>query len=371
MKLKLYIQLIATLGLFLMGCSEEDRDHTLPLEERTVEIKLSLGGAMPMRAAIESDVNSNFVIDGADGNYLGVFCLAYDKRTPEVSSIDWTSSAMNAPMINVAASVKREYSGKMTTDSEGNRIAEVVSNILWNGSYYYPQGGWYKYRFYGYYPRVEENSVNMTENTLSADMTLTGYDDVVYGSTRSGESGEAFCAAYFYEHSGETPSLVLNHALARLRFRAYAGETYTGSTSASQIRVTGVTVHQVPTDYRLTIADIENPSNEGKMTRIGTGMTDVNLCDGLSNSGLGANYYLRTDHTQSNPLVIGNEVMVPTDETAYYISVTLINGKGEDCSPQGYWKIAPVGGFLPGLTYWVEMKISNNPGEATGEVTIN
>lgn len=371
MKLKLNILLIAALGLFLVGCSEEEIVKSLPSEERAVEIQLSLGKAASMRAAIESDDNSNFIIDGVDGNYLSVFCLAYGKRNPNVSSIDWTSSSINVPMYNIAATVKKEYSGKMITDSENNRIAEVVSNILWAGSYYYPLGGWFKYRFYSYYPRVDENRVTITENTLSADLTLTGYDDVVYGSTRSGESGEAFCAAYFYEHSGETPSLVLNHALARVRFKAYAGESYTGNTTASQIRVTGITVYQVPTDYRLTIADLETPSNEGRLTRIGAGVTDVELCDGLSTSGLGANYYVRTEHTRSNPLVIGNEVLVPTDETAYYIKVKLQNGRGEDCSPQGYWRIAPDGGFHPGHTYWVEMKISNNPGEATGEVTIN
>lgn len=341
------------------------------MEEHAVEIRLSLNETTTMRAAIESDDNNNFTIDGHDGNYLGISCFAYGWRNGETSAIDWTSSAISVPMNNVAATVKKEYSGKMLTDNQNNKIPEVVSNILWTGSYYYPLGGWYKYRFYGYHPRVTDSQTTMTADTWTADLTLTGYDDVVYGSTRNGESGEAYCAAYFYANSGTTPSLSMKHALSCLRFRVYAGESYVGNTSATQISVTGITVYQVPTDYRLTIADINHPTNEGKMTRIGTGTTDVTLCDGYAPTGLGANYILRPEHTHNNPLVIGNEVMVPTDETAYYISVTLKNGKGEDCSPQGYWKLEPSGGFQPGLTYWVEMKISSNPEEATGELTIN
>jgi len=371
MKLKLNIWLTALLGLLLTACSEEERDRSLAVEERAVEIQLGLGDAS-MRAAIESDANSNFVIDGSDGNYLGVFCLAYDKRSSDVPAIDWTASAMTAPMSNVQTTSYKDYSGKYSDDGQGGRVFEVVSKLKWTGTYLYPMGGWYKYGFYGYYPRVDDAQVTLSSNTLTADLTLTGYDDVVCGNSHSMESGDAFCAAYFLTNSGTTPLLTLNHALARLRFRAIAKNDYTGSTQATQIRVAGVTVHQMPTDYRLTIADKENTANEGTLTRIGTGTADVALRDMYSDTGLGANYILRNTHTSSNPLVIGDEVMIPTDESAYYISVTLQNGRGEDCSPQGYWRVqAPAGGFQPGVTYWVEMKISSNPSAAEGELTIN
>ena len=374
MKLSYKILWGVLVSLILTGCSVDESGQDNPVADNngtnsSVEIKLTLGQvemvqASIMRSSIESDDNSNFVIDGTNGNYLGVFCLAYDWRNGETSDVDWISSDMSRPMQNVQATVKKEYSGKMIDDGNGGKKAEVVSNIQWNNSYYYPMGGCYKFRFYGYYPRVGDEQVTIGSNTVTANLTLTGHDDVVYGSTRTSESGDAYCAEYFYDNNGTLPSLKLNHALARICFRAYGNATYS---AASRIQVTEIKLHNMPTDYILTLADRDNIVNEGKMTRNGNNMVDVVLNDEEGSNGLTRTYTIKGTHTSSNPLRIGHEILVPED-AAYYITVTMKKGNGNDCSPTGYWKLEPEGGFKAGKTYWVDLIISNNPEEASGGV---
>ena len=121
------------------------------------------------------------------------------------------------------------------------------------------------------------------------------------------------------------------------------------------------------TDYILTLADRDNIVNEGKMTCNGDNMVDVVLNDEEGSNGLTRTYTIKGTHTSSNPLRIGHEILVPED-AAYYITVTMKKGNGNDCSPTGYWKLEPEGGFKAGKTYWVDLIISNNPEEASGGV---
>lgn len=321
MKLKLNILSAVLLGMFLAGCSDEEGVTPLTSDDRAVEIRLSLAETAAMRAAIEND--DNFTIDGSDGS-LGIFCLSATKNEQitgaVIPEIDWTvsNSAVsknNVCMNNVAA---KALDGK----------------ISWNGRYYYPMGGWYGYRFYGYYPRMA--SPVATKGALTVDYVLDGSQDVIWGRT----SYDGYCAAYFASSYNDIPQLALEHCLTRLKFEAVLNT----DAEARGIRVTNIRIVNVPTHQTLTIADRANPGREGKLTPTDDTKSVISL---------------------SSSADMAKGVMLPP-AFDYYIEVTMSDGAGNDCSPKGYFKLAPAGGFEAGKIYSIQMRISGAPENIQG-----
>ena len=321
MKLKLNILSAVLLGMFLAGCSDEEGVMPLTSDDRAVEIRLSLAETAAMRAAIDSDADSNFTIEGSDGS-LGIFCLSAQELMAgaTIPEIDWTvsNSAVsknNVCMNNVAA---KALDGK----------------ISWNGRYYYPMGGWYGYRFYGYYPRMA--SPVATKGALTVDYVLDGSQDVIWGRT----SYDGYCAAYFASSYNDIPQLALEHCLTRLKFEAVLNT----DAVKRDIRVTNIRIVNVPTHQTLTIADRANPGREGKLTP--------------------------TDNTKSvislSSLDKMNEGVMLPPASDYYIGVTMIDGEGKNCSPKGYFQLAPAGGFEAGKIYSIQMRISGAPEDIQG-----
>lgn len=320
MKLKLNILSAVLLGMFLAGCSDEEGVTPLTSDDRAVEIRLSLAETAAMRAAIEND--DNFTIDGSDGS-LGVFCLSATKNEQitgaVIPEIDWTVSNSAVSKNNVCM----------------NNVAAMVRDgeISWNGRYYYPMGGWYSYRFYGYYPRMA--SPVATGRALTVDYVLDGSQDVIWGRT----SYDGYCAAYFASASTDIPQLALKHCLTRLKFKA----VLTDEAAARGIQVTNIRIVNVPTHQTLTIADRANPEREGKLTP--------------------------TDNTKSvislSSADMAKGVMLPP-ASDYYIGVTMSDGAGNDCSPKGYFQLAPAGGFEAGKIYLIQMYVSEAPQNIEG-----
>ena len=364
MKFRCHILITMLATAIFTGCSVDDEPlyESLAGENSNVEISLllasdNMGSEQSMRSAVESDGNLNFSINDENGG-LGIYCLSSSKLTAKTSipEMDWTVSTNNVCMNNVSAIARVRNFG------QGN-----VTSIEWNDKYYYPMGGWYKYRLYGYYPRVGNPTITAEE--VTADYELDGTQDVIWGRTSSAD----YCATYFTSHLGETPHLGLQHCLTCLKFRAVAGASNGDETVESRgIRVTEIRVMNVAVHQTLTIANRMSPNSEGSLTAIeGAAKGSVFLKDDvIGSSYLNGSYAIKLSHTNSSPMQIGNELMLPPSDF-YYIKVTMSDKFGNDCSPQGYFRIAPSGsGFEAGKRYWIQMRISAQPENASGGIDV-
>lgn len=363
MKFKLYIFAAMLAAVTFIGCSIDEESPNEPLVSENSDVEICLGLAsnlvdseQSMRAMVESDGKLNFSLNGEDGG-LGIFCLSSSKLTSKTSipEIDWTVSTNNVCMDNVFATAQPKNLGH-----------GLVTQIQWEDHYYYPMGSWYTYRFYGYYPRVATPTV--TAETVTVDYELDGTQDVIWGRTISGD----YSATYFVNRPDEIPQLGLKHCLTCLKFRAVAGDNNGEATVESRgIRVTGISVVNVPVHQTLTIADRQNLINEGTLKPADGAKGTVYLRDDIGGNGyLNGSYAIKSTHTNANPLVIGNELMLPPSDH-YYIQVTMSDKFGVDCSPKGYYKIAlSNGSFETGKIYWIQMRISAQPENAQGGIEI-
>lgn len=257
-----------TAALLLMACSS-DEDLTAvqrltpeaAFADSDVEIKLSSGSSATTRASVESDANGLFEADG-----VGIFLLAKDylNINPSEAPITWLpSSNPNAPNF----SIKLE-------NVEANAIINgehTATNLEWADGHtrFYPVGSWYSSKFYGYYPRVEDDHIIATATQRVAEMTIDGTQDIIWGRDTA-TSSEAYSAFYFrmsQEKSAEIPRIDFKHKLMRLTFTVKAGQDPFGSTEeAKKMRVKRITLQNVPTVGYLTVADRTNPENEGTLT---------------------------------------------------------------------------------------------------------
>lgn len=361
-KFRLFVTMLA--AAVFAGCSTDDEslNERLVSENSNVEISLGLASDLidseqSMRAMVESDGKLNFSLNGENGG-LGIYCLSSGKLSSKTSipEMDWTVSTNNVCMDNVFATAQPKNLGH-----------GMVTQIQWDDHYYYPMGGWYTYRFYGYYPRVAKPKVNA--ETVTVDYELDGTQDVIWGKTLSGN----YSASYFVNRPDDIPQLGLKHCLTCLKFRAVAGDSNGGETVESRgIHVTEISVVNVPVHQTLTIADRQTPTNEGTLKPAeGAGKGVVYLRDDIGGSGyLNGSYAIKSTHTNSKPLVIGNGVMLPPSDR-YYVKVTMSDKYGVDCSPKGYYEIALTdGGFEAGKIYWIQMRISAQPENAQGGIEI-
>jgi len=362
MKFRLSIVINLLAAVILTGCSADDEPlyESQVVENSAVEISLGLastpvGSEESMRAMVVNDNPNLFSLNENHGG-LGIFCLATSRLSAKASipNIDWTVSDNNVCMDNVSAIAKVRNFG------QGN-----VTSIEWENHYYYPMGGWYKYSFYGYSPHV--TSPEIASDKVTVDYVLDGTQDVIWGSTGDTE----YYATYFTAHLGETPSLRMQHLLTGLRFRAIAGDDKEGVTVDSRgIRVTCIEIANVPVHQTLTLADRTNPENIGTLVAKENATKEaVYLRDDIAGSGyLNGSYLIKS--TAASALEIGNGVMLPPSDH-YYIKVTMRDKLGNDCSPQGYFRIAPTSGtFEPGKYYWIQMRISAKPENTDGGIDI-
>lgn len=241
-------------ALMLPSCSSEDVIAPEAIENQPatenvaseVEISLKAGtSSIETRAAVTSTTTLP--------EDLGIWCLAKDLQgiNQAAQPIRWFSSDPDAVtcclMKNVRASL---------TDGQVN----------WSGSYFYPISQFYRYEFFANYPYTAD--MQTTSTTVTANYTLDGRTDLIWGNATSSEE-YAWSAKYFRKNGGvtdsNTPSVTLEHLLARLTFTIEPGAKIEGVvpldyTDAAKMKVVSIQVCDVYKNVQVKIADSENPS---------------------------------------------------------------------------------------------------------------
>ena len=380
------------------------------------EIRLSnTGSSNSMRTIIESGENDVFSTTDLEGN-MGIFCLSYKKQSTKAPDLNWVHTNANTRKYNVW--LNNIEANARIDDVEIGGVTTKVSKICWSDGgvidnykkYYYPMGGWFQYNFYGYYPRVDNASITMANNSASAVLTLDGTQDVIWGKTEitaAQEADFAYSAKYFFtndgEHADEIPVLSMKHVLTRLRFKVIAGARFGSETVESQgLKILDVCVVDVPEDNQLMIAQRGTGTTEGAVTPVtGSGTADFFLHD--ANTGVGVHYttpsgeertsYLfpgendrykvLLSHTQENPLFLavkfdgdgnmeldgegnpkGDGILLPpkgpySTSGTYSIKVTMTDNTGEIFEHVEPIALEmPEAGFEAGKAYWVEIKVN-------------
>lgn len=216
----------------LAGCSGDDETLSPSNEadgngvgvENPVEIRLSSGSAST-RASLESDETGLFEAEG-----LGIFCLANGTLNvnPNELPIDWTPSVGGDT--NYSVWIDNLDANAVYEKNETDQA--VATNIKWadGETRWYPVGNWYKYQFYGYYPRVENDNLESNKTQRIANIPIDGTQDIIWGRTTSTDP-LAYCAKYFRQadKGDDIPAIAFRHMLMRLTFSCVPGEDSRGS----------------------------------------------------------------------------------------------------------------------------------------------
>lgn len=330
-------------SLTFTGCSTSDNfadaapEETPPLTEdekwvleanSDVEIKLGTGGNQAFTRAI--------IPDATDGNFdthegIGMFCLAAS-QFGDASAIDWQqyktvgTSESDKKKRNEGRYMNWMGSGKSTDGSintttwggnvkaNATKVTEnetTCTRIAWEDNFtrFYPMGNWYSYTFYGYHPYQE--NVTTGKNTVTVDIPIDGYTDVLWGRSykpeTAGESGDtwsqyAYSGRYFREFfkknskDAKTPVMKFKHALSRLNFKIARGDNKVDKGTLYLKRL--VLLGDVPTSVTMTVADLNYAPNdkagdvnstEGLITAVGTSYNKVKVPD-IDEDGGNATY---------------------------------------------------------------------------------
>ncbi len=298
----------------LAGVGNNPADDNTPVEIRLGSVSKA------SRASVESDENGVFEAEG-----LGIFCLAQAELgvNPVEDEINWADNAVySAWMNNVEANAVKTADGLSTSFEwvDGEKR-------------YYPIANWYRYTFYGYYPRQEY--VNVYPDQCTVDFVIDGTQDILWGRTNSNDS-LAYCAKYFRraEHKDDVPSIEFKHRLMRLTFSTVAGPDADGLTDAAKtMRVHSIKLKQVPTRGTLVVADKNNPANEGNLTFVWDyDLMDMPLVMSDSDRLAGIDYLSQEIYVADEETKLGQGLLVPVPADSSYVykvEITLKNNKEE------------------------------------------
>ncbi len=204
------------MATFMCSCSNEEsipgvQEPEVPgaTEEKT-EIKLgSSTASLGTRAAIKGD---------GSGSILGlsVWCLAKGTMVENMSpqEIVWFGTQPENKTCCIMKNVK----------------ANIVGNeVRWEDvttPHYYPVTQFYRYEFYANYPYTTDVIYGTNNNSVSANYTIDGTQDLLWGRATS-DDDYAWSAKYFRHNGGQTtenrPNIVLQHMLTRLVFHVKPG----------------------------------------------------------------------------------------------------------------------------------------------------
>lgn len=352
----------------LSSCSSDEEGGPaadIPVGFSDVEIRLSGGGA-GTRASIESDDNGLFEAEG-----LGIFALARGVMDVNAGAqpISW---AGDAPGTKTYAVLLDNAEADATKDG----VAQVTNIEFAGGPKFYPMGNWYRYGFYGYYPRTE--TIEMADSSCTAVLTITGKEDVIYGKAVNDDEDYAYSALYFRQtdNTDKVPAMQFGHKLMRITFSAVPGpDTEGGSTytNATNMKVKSIRVLGVPTEGRLVLADLKTPQNEGTLTFDweDTGaMENLELTEADDQPLTPDNYYMEAPEGEPREKIIGQGILLPVPEAGsgykYKVEVTLEDKSGNvyECSYPQELTLGEDKQFEAGKSYNVKMTI-NGPKEIT------
>lgn len=366
MKKHLFFICMAAVSVFSSCSSDEtaDAETDIPIGFSEVPIRLSTGAST--RASIESDENGLFEVDG-----IGIYALAREVMdvNPGPLPITWGNEAEGTKTYAV-----------LLDNVEANAVKDIehtITNIVFadGKQYYYPMGNWYRYGFYGYYPRTED--IIATDTSRIALITISGKEDVIYGKAVSDEEF-AYSARYFRqtENLSKVPSMQFDHKLMRITFSAVPGaDVEDGDTyvNAQNMAIKSIKVLGVPTQGELMLANSVNPSIEGDLTFewSDTGaMQDLELLDTGDQPLNYENYFMEVNEGAPVEKTVGQGIMLPVPEAdgdyKYRVAVTLQDKSGAVYECEYPQELTLSGGsvFAAGKSYNVRMKI-NGPKEIT------
>lgn len=318
----------------LAGCSGDDETLAPGNEaadggvgvEAPVEIRLS-SGAAGTRASLESDAAGLFEADG-----LGIFCLANGllNVNPNELPIDWTPSV--GGNTNYSVWIDNLEANAVYEKNEADQA--VATNIVWTDgeTRWYPVGNWYKYQFYGYYPRVGNGNLEANGTQRIANIPIDGTQDIIWGRTTSTDP-LAYCAKYFRQadKGDDIPAIAFRHMLMRLTFSCVPGEDAKGSIeSALKMGVKSIAIKAVPTTARLVIADSETADNEGTVSYDwNNNVADFLLKDSLDVDFRDNHWVMETETT------LGQGILLPVPDASmdaagyrYLVEITLKDKDG-------------------------------------------
>lgn len=293
-----------TAAAMLGACSSDeaivDERHTSvdaeePIEEIVEPVRLGYGNsqlASISRAAIDP---KNAALD-FDLDNIGVFMLAayYQGSTTTASAnvVNWDrATAQNlqcSPIDNCKAEAKEGDSDLQTT--LGGYFTQLFLKNKAGSSdsiYYYPVTSKYANRFYGYYPYQEEANIERTSSTRKVNFTgLDGKTEILWGRSDVGDSTTTrpindddkkgkfwkYSARFFRINADSAkafPTIAFKHKLMAFQFALqgqpdplYPLDPYK---KANMVTVDTIIVNDVPTEATLTVADHENPENDGSI----------------------------------------------------------------------------------------------------------
>lgn len=259
---KLNILSLIALSAAMAACSSDDvatADGMMVEDNSPVLINLTSGAKQTLtRASVESYGAKNAF--NAEG--MGLYMLASDKTGLNVNAldIDWLDNNYTFWWDNVNGTATA------VTDPDGGDDYTKITADVEGYKAYYPTGDWYKYSFYAYYPRQEEN--NMSSDSRSVYINIDGTQDIIWGKASSDDQF-GYCARYFRQtaHMTEVPNISMSHKMTRIRFATIAGADGTGNyDGALRMGIRTIKVLQVPTRGYLTVANLTDPTQEGVLT---------------------------------------------------------------------------------------------------------
>lgn len=339
--------------LILASCSNEETQlsstNTVKVTDSNVQIQLS-SATLPSRASVETTANGLFNAEG-----LGIFCLAQNHLNINTQNlpISWTRN-------------DNEDTWSIWIDNaKANTVindTQTAINIQWadpQASYWYPDGNWHSYQFYGYYPYQE--NVSLQDEVFTTDIALDGTQDVIWGRTLS-EVQYAYSARYFQGTKKEQPSLAFSHRFMRITFTLVAGVNSSGSsTTAKKLGVKSLELTNMPSTATLTIADRNTPANEGIITcdweqnLVNYILKDANDTDLATLNATDRKGYWAEDDEQT----LGQGFLVPVPQAGHSLQIhaLLQNTNGELFDRYGTLTTKPGQTFQAGKSYNVKITI--------------
>ncbi len=343
-----------------------------------------------MTRAPLATTNGNFEtpqgVSPSDYEFMGVFALA-QTNTPAggksgpvaTGDIKWNGTVAHArPLWNqpmMATIVNNSTSLQFIDKASLNSTPSPTTC-------YYPVSSWYNYYFYTYYPRVDDSKVYVSNNNVvTADYSLNGSQDIITGFSKPA-TDEGYCGKYFRDNSqADHPQMELTHHLAQLRFYICSKSKPQGTFQVKDIKLL-----EVPSEWRLTIADKSSPNNTGKLVSRNTTKTDipvrmmsVDISDNTMTSASDDVVY-ENDYADDLTKVkkCAGYAMVPTTEMITTANSTLNRGfrdslqvqiviNSNDTIKTYLRSLKANGGFVAGKVYNVVLTINQGAGGQTPE----
>lgn len=366
------------------ACSHDDAGSSAGADSQGGAIIIGADSEIEIRLAQSNMTRSSIDTDGDglfEANGVGIFMLATDimGMNREAHPIDWN------PSINEFAVKLDNVQADIVKDR-----ASLSNNIVWANEmhYYYPIDNWYAYRFYGYYPRLDDVEVTSTQR-IAHFTELDGTKDVIWGqSARASRQGEddydvtesyRYSARYFRQagKAQNLPSLAFTHKLMRFQFHiqgipdenADEGHEYD---TANTMMIDAISVINVPSTADLIIADRNEPNNNGTL------MVNWN---GPKNSlpviGENDGEFVKQQVYGNTKFKVGQPLLLPVPSASqmstgfkYQVYVTLRDTNGNLFKGAYPIDINPTGNYKAGFTYNIVIGIAG-PRLITAKATLS